>query len=57
MGQFVLDKVLDMMDECGDTNQMIILKTDQEPSIVALVEDIVKEKAGGQDGGRGKSGR
>ena len=34
MGQFVIDKVMDTIDEVGDTCQQIIVKTDQEPSIV-----------------------
>jgi hypothetical protein len=43
-GQFTIDKVLEMIDEVGDARQTIIMKTDQEPSIKALVKDVVKER-------------
>ena len=48
MGQFVIDKVMEVIDEVGDAGQQIITKTDQEPSIVTLVEDIVKAREDGR---------
>ena len=48
MGQFVNDKVMDMIDEVGDAKQTIIMKTDQEPSVETLIEDIVKEREDGR---------
>ena len=48
MGQFVIDKVMDMIDEVGDANQTIIMKTDQELSVKALVQDVVKEREDGR---------
>ena len=44
----VIDKVLDTIDEGGDSQQQIIVKTDQKPSIVALIEDIVKGREEGR---------
>ena len=48
MGQFVIDKVMDTIDEVGDASQQIIVKTDQEPSIKTLVEDIVNAREDGR---------
>ena len=48
MGQFVIDKVMDTIDEVGDTDQQIIMKTDQEPSSATLVDDIVKAREDGR---------
>ena len=48
IGQFVLDKMMDMIDEVGDARQTIIIKTDQESSVKALIEDIVKEREDGR---------
>ena len=48
MGRFVVDKVIDMIDEVGDAKQTITLKTDQEPSVKALIEDIVAEREEGR---------
>ena len=40
-GQFAALKVLDFLKQCGAEETTIILKTDQEPAIEALVKDIV----------------
>ena len=36
------------MEEVGDGSQAIVVKTDQEPSIKAIVEDLVKEREEGR---------
>ena len=48
MRQFVIDKVMDSINEIGDAKQVIIRKTDQEPSVTALVQDVVKERESGR---------
>ena len=48
MGQFAVDKVQDMIDEVGDANQTIIVKSDQEASVKVIIEDIVKGRAEGR---------
>ena len=40
-GRFSADKVVEFIAECGDAGGDIIIKTDQEASIKALVRDIV----------------
>ena len=44
MGQFAVMKVLDFIKECGAAEAEIILKTDQEPAIDALMADVVKTR-------------
>ena len=39
-GSYAARVVIDMINECGDKDQDIILKTDQEPAIKFLVGDI-----------------
>ena len=41
MGNFTVDKVIDMIDEVGDEIQTVTIKTDQESSLKALVDDVV----------------
>ena len=41
-GQFAAMKVLEFVKECGAAETEIILKTDQEPAIDALMADVVK---------------
>ena len=48
MGQFVIDKMMDMIDEVGDSRQTILIKTDQESSVKALIEDAVNEREEGR---------
>ena len=43
-GQFAAMKVLDFIKECGAAETEIILKTDQEPAIEALMADVVKTR-------------
>ena len=47
-GQFTLAKILETIYAVGDARQTIIMKTDQEPSIKALVEDLVHEREDGR---------
>ena len=47
-GKFTLDKILEFIDEAGDTNQSIIIKTDYEPSIGYLVKDSIREREDGK---------
>ena len=43
-GQFAAMKVLDFIKECGASEAEIILKSDQEPAIEALMKDVVKAR-------------
>ena len=43
-GQFAVMKVLEFIRECGAEEADIILKTDQEPAIDALMKDVVKTR-------------
>ena len=43
-GQFAAMKVLDFIKECGAAETEILLKTDQEPAIEALMADVVKTR-------------
>ena len=40
--------MIEFVDEVGDKGQQIVVKTDQEPSIEAVVEDLVKEREDGR---------
>lgn len=40
--------MVEFVDEVGDKSQQIVVKTDQEPSIKAVVEDLVKEREDGR---------
>ena len=40
--RLTIDKILEFIDENGYTAAQIIVKTDQEPSIRCLIEDLVK---------------
>ena len=43
-GQFSAMRVLEFIKECGAAETEIVLKTDQEPAIDALMEDVVKTR-------------
>ena len=43
-GQYAVKRVMEFIHECGADEAEIIVKTDQEPSIEALVADIVKTR-------------
>ena len=45
-GQYAVKRVLDFIQECGAAEADVILKSDQEPAIEALVDDIVKTRGG-----------
>jgi hypothetical protein len=45
---------LDLTNECGDKDRDIILKTDQEPAIQFLVEDVCVCCEGRCEDGQGK---
>ena len=45
-GAFAARKVIELVDECGNKDANIILKTDQEPSIKYLVSDVLKFRTG-----------
>ena len=47
-GRYAARMVMDLIDECGDKNRPIIVKTDQEPAIKFLVEDIRTARTGAQ---------
>ena len=50
-GKFAVDKVLEMLDEVGDRVNLVVIKTDQEPSILSLVADVVEERVEGRTRG------
>ena len=43
-GQFAAMRVLEFIKECGAAETEILLKTDQEPAIDALMDDVVKTR-------------
>ena len=47
-GKFSSDKVLQFMEELGDKASKVMVKTDQEPSIKYLVNDIIEGRPSGQ---------
>ena len=47
-GRFAADKCLEFIQENGDEDNTIIIKTDQEPSIQYLVKDVVEMRKEGK---------
>ena len=47
-GKFAVSKCLEFIAECGDKDNEIIIKSDQEPSIVFLMNDLVSERTEGR---------
>jgi hypothetical protein len=47
-GRFSVDEFLEFVDENGDLEGRILVKTDQEPSIAYLVKDVVAAREEGQ---------
>ena len=45
-GRYAARKVLDLINECGDKDRPVILKTDQEPAIKFLVDDVCMTRTG-----------
>ena len=45
-GHFAARKVLDLIRECGDKDSTVIVKTDQEPAIKFLVDDVCMNRTG-----------
>ena len=45
-GMYAARMVMELISECGDENQDVILKTDQEPAIKFLVDDICTARTG-----------
>ena len=45
-GRYAANMVLELIDECGDKDRQIIVKTDQEPAIKFLVDDICTARTG-----------
>ena len=45
VGDFVTKRSVAFLRECGNEMTKITLKTDQEPAILVLVEDIVRFRA------------
>ena len=48
IGRFAVDKVVDYMDELGDRNSRVIVKTDQEPAIKTFVKDLTAAREEGR---------
>ena len=42
VGRYAADKCVEFMEECGDRENNVIVKTDQEPSITYVVKDIIE---------------
>ena len=47
-GRFVVDRCLDFIEENGDKDRDVILKTDQEPAITVLIKDLVEARQQGK---------
>ena len=47
-GKFASDKTVEFMEEVGDKATKVIIKSDQEPSITYLVNDVVATRPEGQ---------
>ena len=45
-GRYAANMVLELIEECGDKDRQIIVKTDQEPAIKFLVDDICTARTG-----------
>ena len=45
-GTYAAKMVLDLMHECGDKDREVIVKTDQEPAIQFLVDDVCTSRTG-----------
>jgi hypothetical protein len=45
-GHYAARKVADLMEECGNKNADVIIKSDQEPAIRFLVDDVCKARTG-----------
>ena len=47
-GRFATDKCIEFFEENGDGDATIIIRTDQEPSIEYLVQDIIEARKEGR---------
>jgi len=47
-GQFATDKCVEFMEENGDKDSTVIVKTDQEPSMQLLAQDVINKRLEGQ---------
>ena len=47
-GKFAVDKCLEFIEENGDRDGDILVKTDQEPSIQYLIKDLIESRAEGK---------
>ena len=47
-GRSSVDKLVEIMEEAGDTGKQVIIKPDQEPAMVALVNDIMAVRGEGR---------
>ena len=47
-GRFTLDNIFEFFEEVGDTVAQLIIKTDQEPSMKSLVDDVVAAREEGR---------
>ena len=45
-GSYAARMVIELINECGDQDQDVILKTDQEPAIKFLVDDVCVNRTG-----------
>ena len=43
-GRFTVDKAVDYIEEVGDANSRIVVKTDQEPAILTFVKDLLEAR-------------
>ena len=42
--RFAAEKIIEFMEECGDGGMDVIVKSDQEPAIAALIKDLVEAR-------------
>ena len=47
-GKFAVDKLQELITECGDSAKDIIVKTDQEPAVKFLMKDLVDSRESGR---------
>ena len=45
-GMYAARKVMELISECGDKDRDVIVKTDQEPAIKSLVDDVCMARTG-----------
>ena len=47
-GMFELEKITEFIRQCGDEATDVIIKTDQEPAIKFMIDEVVKSRVEGR---------